>query len=136
MLEKFVPILGVCVGMQIMAVSSDEGELQGLGWLDGNVKHLSNLKSNDILPHPHMGWNKVEFTKDNQLWANITSPEFYFLHSYYLDCYHENTSIGLCEYGKNFTCAIQKENIFATQFHPEKSHEAGMKVLKNFHELI
>lgn len=134
-LDKSVPILGVCVGMQIMANSSDEGILNGLGWLDGSVKHLSNLRGNKKFPLPHMGWNNVAFNEKSPLSNNISISDFYFLHSYYFESSCEDISTGFCDYGERFTCAIQKDNIFATQFHPEKSHQAGVKLLKNFHKL-
>ena len=134
-LEKSIPILGVCVGMQMMANSSDEGQLKGLGWLDGRVKHLNNLVKKQNLPLPHMGWSNVAPQENSVLFAGLKSFNFYFLHSYYFSPNDYNYTVGSCSYGMDFTCAIEKDNIFATQFHPEKSHEAGVQVLKNFYEI-
>ena len=126
-LEKKIPILGVCVGMQIMASQSEEGVLPGLNWIEGKVLKLDK---NIILPH--MGWNNVKLSIKSGLFDNIADLEFYFLHSYYYKTEHDKHILSMSEYGNLFTSAIYKENIFGTQFHPEKSHKNGIKILENF----
>ena len=129
-LEKKIKILGVCIGMQIMANESEEGKSKGLGWIKGKVKKLP-LE----IPLPHMGWNLIYPKNDNLLLKGIENERFYFLHSYHfssIDCSRElSDSI----YGLKFTSSINLDNIYGVQFHPEKSHNAGIKLLKNFAEL-
>jgi len=135
-LEEEIPILGVCVGMQMLANSSAEGKLLGLGWVDGNVKKFdvaTMLQSQNL---PHMGWNNVESETEDGLFKDIKGEKkFYFLHSYYFDCCHESNIIGVTDYGFNFTSAIKEKNIFGVQFHPEKSHHYGGQLLKNYSEI-
>ena len=121
-----VPILGICVGMQIMANSSSEGEKKGFGWLDGVVELIDDSER-----LPHMGWNSLT-TKNSKLFLNIDNPRFYFLHSYCLQSAEKDLVIANSHYGQEITSAIEKENIFGVQFHPEKSHLAGIQLLKNF----
>ena len=121
-----IPILGICVGMQIMAKSSSEGVKKGLGWLDGVVELI-----NDCERLPHMGWNSLT-AKNSKLFLNIENPRFYFLHSYYLESVEKDLVIANSQYGQEITSAIEKENIFGVQFHPEKSHRDGIQLLKNF----
>ena len=132
-LNQSLPILGVCVGLQIMARSSEEGTKQGLAWLDGDVK-IINKK--DKLPLPHMGWNEIEIKSNNsKLLLNLDKPRFYFLHSYYLSMDKNINQIATTNYGELLTAAVQKNNIYGCQFHPEKSHSSGLKVLENFSKL-
>ena len=131
-IEKKIPILGICVGMQLMANESDEGELKGLGWIEGKVKKLSSNNKIEILPH--MGWNYVEIEKNNLL-KGIEDPNFYFLHSYFFEPESPNVVLGKTSYHEKFSSIINKENIFGIQFHPEKSHDNGICILKNFAEL-
>ena len=131
-LEKKVPVLGVCVGMQIMANSSDEGSMPGLSWIDGEVKHFKECILDHSLPMPHMGWNTVEISSDCELFKGLSDPKYYFLHSYYLSMKSDSDIIGISTYGRKFTSAIKSGNIYATQFHPEKSHHWGHQLLKNF----
>ena len=126
-LEKKIPILGVCVGMQIMASQSEEGVLSGLNWIEGKVLKLDK----DIIL-PHMGWNNVKLSNKSDLFNNIENFEFYFLHSYYYKTEDDKHILSMSKYGNPFTSAIYKENIFGTQFHPEKSHKDGIKILENF----
>lgn len=136
-LQNNVPVLGVCVGMQIMANSSEEGVESGLGWISGTIKSLESIvKVGNNLPLPHMGWNSVT-PNHKDLFNNIDSGdlEFYFLHSYYFDCTSQENCIAATDYSSNFCCAINKKNIFGVQFHPEKSHHYGVNLLKNFAEL-
>jgi imidazole glycerol-phosphate synthase subunit HisH len=136
-LERSIPVLGVCVGMQIMADSSEEGVEPGLGWISGTVKRLESIvKVDNNLPIPHMGWNSVT-PNHKDLFINIDSDdlEFYFLHSYYFACKSQVNCIATTDYSSIFCCAINKKNIFGVQFHPEKSHHYGVNLLKNFAEL-
>ncbi len=126
-LEKKIPILGICVGMQIMASQSEEGVLSGLNWIEGKVLKLDK----DIIL-PHMGWNNVKLSNKSDLFNNIENFEFYFLHSYYYKTEDDKYILSMSKYGNLFTSAIYKENIFGTQFHPEKSHKNGIKILENF----
>lgn len=134
-LDRGVPILGVCVGMQMMAQGSDEGRLKGLGWIDANVRHLSELTSKKI-DLPHMGWNDVQVYKDHPLFKNLEKNAiFYFLHSYYFQEGSASQIMSRTDYGEVFTSSAFKDNIFGVQFHPEKSHHWGVQLLKNFSEL-
>lgn len=132
-LEKKIPILGVCVGMQIMANSSEEGDKKGLGWIKGKNIHLSKI-SNEKKKFPHMGWNQVEIT-NSLLFKDIINPKFYFLHSFYIDLEDKKEAVGYANYGSKFPCAISQNNIFGVQFHPEKSHNWGIQLLKNFSKI-
>jgi len=131
-----VPVLGVCVGMQMLASTSDEGQEKGLGWIDGSVKRMQPIELSAKLPLPHMGWNDVEPVAGNSLFKGLeTGARFYFLHSYHLQC-DRSADIGASTiYGIEFSCAVRKRNIYGVQFHPEKSHQFGSRLLKNFAEL-
>lgn len=134
--QQAVPILGVCVGMQMLAKSSDEGKLPGLSWIDGTVKKLdvSNMSQGTLLPH--MGWNDVKPLVPGGLFKGMEQDaRFYFLHSYYFDCHHREDTLAETEYGLNFSCAVKNRNVYGVQFHPEKSHHFGSQLLKNFAEL-
>lgn len=131
-LRKKTPILGVCVGMQILAKSSDEGRLPGLGWLDGHVRTFTDGDQN--LPLPHMGWNDVD-AGANPLFKGLeTDAKFYFLHSYYFECVHQENVSATSTYGREFSSAVSAGNIHGVQFHPEKSHHFGIRLLRNFAE--
>ena len=132
-----VPVLGVCVGMQMLANSSEEGELDGLGWVDGTVnKFDKKLFNSDLCRLPHMGWNNVNQSNKSNLFSNVPDlGRFYFLHSYYFNCNNNNNIISTSTYGSNFTSAVNSNNIFGVQFHPEKSHFLGVQVLNNFAKL-
>ena len=134
-LIKKIPVLGICLGMQLMAKKSEEGDVEGLGWIDADIK---KIKVEDPIKFkvPHMGWNTVKITKESKLMEGISnSSEFYFVHSFF--CRANDTSLILNEttYSSPFTSAIEKNNIFGVQYHPEKSHETGNKVLLNFIKL-
>ena len=129
------PVLGICLGMQLMAKHSEEGNSEGLGWIDANVVRF---KVSDTARYkiPHMGWNTINPVKDSSLFANITSDsEFYFVHSYHVQCNNSKDILAETIFDYPFTSAFQKENIFGVQFHPEKSHDAGELLLRNFVEL-
>ena len=133
-LVKKIPILGVCVGMQIMGKRSDEGVLEGLSWIKGEVKSLMNINKNIMLHH--MGCNSISVLKEKYLLRNLKKdPNFYFLHSYFFKCNDQKNIISTSFYANDFTCAINDENIYGVQFHPEKSHFSGLQILKNFSEL-
>lgn len=134
--ENVVPVLGICVGMQILASSSDEGRLPGLGWIPGKVRAFKSNDKSAHLPQPHMGWNNVYPKLGSPLFEGLESDaRFYFLHSYYFDCDNLENNVGNASYGLDFTCAVSAKNIYGVQFHPEKSHHFGLKLLKNFAEL-
>jgi len=132
-LKKKLPIIGICVGMQMLAKSSDEGKLPGLGWIDALVKKFDEKSIKYATHLPHMGWNDVEPIKENKILKSLEKDaKFYFLHSYYFQCNDHEDSIAVSDYGIKFSCAINKENIYGVQFHPEKSHKYGIQILKNF----
>ncbi|NQU34601.1 MAG: imidazole glycerol phosphate synthase subunit HisH [Bacteroidetes bacterium] len=128
-----IPILGICVGMQILGISSEEGQLPGLGWINGSVKRFDTQSFHHKTHLPHMGWNEIKATTTNGIFKNLEeSPRFYFLHSYYFQCNRQPDIIAKTEYEVTFTSAINNNNIFGVQFHPEKSHHNGICILKNF----
>jgi len=135
-LEENMPVLGICVGLQMLAKSSDEGILPGLGWIDGVVKKFDSSKLDKDMPLPHMGWNNINIVKDSNLVLNLDlDAKFYFLHSYYIECFNKEDIVASAMYGENFTSIVKHENIYGIQPHPEKSHSNGIKLLKNFGEL-
>lgn len=135
-LRKAVPVLGVCVGMQILAGSSDEGMLSGLGWINGRVRRFDEKTLPQPPRLPHMGWNDVVPKPDAKLFSGLEQDSrFYFLHSYYVDCASNDNVLATSEYGIAFGCAVRSNNIYGVQFHPEKSHDYGVRLLKNFAEL-
>lgn len=132
-LNKKIPIIGICVGMQMLANFSDEGNLKGLGWMNAAVKKFDVSKIHYSTKLPHMGWNDVEVDSSSPLFKNFPhNPKFYFLHSYYFLPENINDSIAKSNYGSDFVCAVNSENIFGVQFHPEKSHKFGTILLENF----
>lgn len=133
-LGKMRPILGICLGMQLLCNSSDEGLMSGLAFIDTNVESMS--ANGEGLKLPHIGWNSVEFIQDSLLFKGIpSSSDFYFVHSYGVRLKNLSFSIGQTSYGETFTSVLQKDHIFGVQFHPEKSHNAGLKMIQNFIDL-
>lgn len=125
------PVLGVCVGMQMMTERSDEGRLPGLGWIPGEVRRMSAISGHE--PLPHMGWNDITPENGDSLFKELESnAAFYFLHSYHVVPAHRSTSIARAWYGGEFVCAVRQHHLAGVQFHPEKSHDSGARLLLNF----
>src|SRR5690606_9281720 len=135
-LERKMPLMGICVGMQMLASGSDEGQLPGLGWVPGRVRNFRNRPELQHLPMPHMGWNDIKFRHDHVLFKNFESEaRFYFLHSYYFAAEDRADVVATAEYGMDFDCVVSRGNVFGIQCHPEKSHHFGARLLKNFAEI-
>ena len=132
-LNQQVPVLGICVGMHMMANRSDEGHLPGLGWIPGEVKLFDEGLLSSKIRLPHMGWNDLA-PKAHPLFANISDPRFYFLHSYYFLPVSAEQILAEADYGQRFAAAVRREQLIGVQFHPEKSHHWGTQLLKNFAE--
>jgi glutamine amidotransferase len=131
-LHRRVPALGICLGMQLMCASSEEGGLPGLGWVDAEVKRL-RPDAGSGLKVPHMGWNTVRVTRSNPLLEGGDGEQrFYFVHSYYVACRRDDDVLATAHHGEDFAAAVNRDNIYGVQFHPEKSHRFGMALLKNF----
>jgi len=129
---KQKPFLGICLGLQMLFETSEEGGVNGFGLLPGAVKRFQ-LNENERIKIPHMGWNKVHLSNTHQMWNKIDSDSrFYFVHSFYAEVTNKSLEMATSSHGEKFTCAIAKDNIFAVQFHPEKSSELGLQLLKNF----
>lgn len=129
-----VPVLGICLGMQLLTKQSEEGVKKGLGWIDAETVKF-NPDPAFKLKVPHMGWNYIKVQRANPLIDVESNNRFYFVHSYYVKCFDESQSLATSNFGINFTCMVNKENIFGAQFHPEKSLKFGMKLLENFAKL-
>jgi len=128
-----VPVLGVCLGMQLLTRGSEEGKLPGLGWIPGATQRFPRLEGFKV---PHMGWNIANVSTPSRLTAGVgPEPRYYFVHSYYVQVDDPAHSLMRTHYGIDFDSAIGRDNIFGAQFHPEKSHRFGMQILKNFAEL-
>lgn len=135
-LNKKLPVIGICVGMQIMANNSEEGKMEGLKWIDASVKKFDEIKIHQVTRLPHMGWNDVNPVKITKLFNGLEKDAiFYFLHTYYFECHNQGDILAVTEYGSQFTSAAQHENIYGIQFHPEKSHSYGETLLHNFAKL-
>ena len=131
-LVKKKPILGICLGMQLMALHSEEGDMGGLGWFDAEVVRF-RIKDTLKYKIPHMGWNQVSIQKSCTLFDNVDlNSGFYFVHSYHIKCNNQSDILNETTYEYPFVSAIQKDNIFGVQYHPEKSHDAGEQLMRNF----
>jgi imidazole glycerol-phosphate synthase subunit HisH len=134
-LEERVPVMGICLGMQLLTRCSEEGELPGLGWIAATTRRFPATPG---LKVPHMGWNLVTPHTPSALTAgfdSLSEPRFYFVHSYFIECDDRDADILRTSYGVTYASAIQQDNIYGVQFHPEKSHRFGMKLLDNFARL-
>tara|TARA_B100000768_G_C11270573_1_gene373229 strand:+ start:305 stop:928 length:624 start_codon:yes stop_codon:yes gene_type:complete len=131
-LVKKIPILGICLGMQLMCKHSEEGNIAGLGLIDADVVKFSKDSSNK-LKIPHMGWSYVDIVKDTILTSGLLkNPRYYFVHSYFVKCNDKSDILMSCNHGDDFTACFVKENIMGCQFHPEKSHKFGIDLFQNF----
>lgn len=131
-LKQGVPVLGICLGMQLMARHSEEGDARGLGWFEADVVHFDTARM-DGLKVPHMGWNDVKLAHPHALFPDVQAEErFYFVHSYHIRCDRPQDIQAEVHYGYDFTCAVSRDNIIGVQFHPEKSHRFGMEVMERF----
>lgn len=134
-LDNKKPILGICLGMQLMCQKSEEGEKTGLGWFDASITKIQ-IKNKLKYKVPHISWNQLIAPNENKILKGIQSDaEFYFVHSYYVSETTKKEVLCKTKFEKDFVSALRKDNIYGVQFHPEKSHESGFKLLKNFAEL-
>lgn len=135
-LEDKTPILGICLGMQLLTKGSEEGKMEGLGFIEGFAKKFDFSKLERSLPVPHMGWNNVLIHKNSKLIKKNNDREnrFYFVHSYAVECVEKEDILTTTCYGYDFVSSFEKDNVLGCQFHPEKSHQFGMKIFKNFAE--
>ncbi|OXR48839.1 imidazole glycerol phosphate synthase subunit HisH [Pusillimonas sp. T2] len=135
-LQEQVPVLGICLGMQLMCKGSEEGRAPGLGWFDAWATRFPDARETS-LPVPHMGWNLLSAVKDNPLLPRHEQEQrFYFVHSYRIHCNDSSDVAATCNYGGNFVAAFQKNNMFGVQFHPEKSHRFGLGMMRRFTEWV
>lgn len=126
------PILGICLGMQLLAKHSEEGNASGFGWIDSNVIHF-RIDNHIKFKVPHIGWNHVLLKKDSKLFQKVDlDTGFYFVHSFHMECKDPQDILTVTEYEHSFVSSVEKDNIMGVQFHPEKSHEPGVRLLKNF----
>lgn len=134
-LNKKIPFLGICLGIQLMAEKSEEGNVNGFGFIDAEVVRF-RIKDSMKFKIPNTGWNNVEYDSNNLLFNGIDkNAEFYFVHSYHIICKQKENIIGVTNYEYDFASAVQKDNLFGVQFHPENSHRAGEQLLRNFSKL-
>lgn len=128
------PVLGICLGMQMLGLGSEEGSEPGLGWIAAHSRRFGGKSWDERLKVPHMGWNTVRSQGDNPLLAGIDNPRYYFIHSYHVVCDEPATVCGLTQHGTDFASMVRQDNILGVQFHPEKSHSFGFALFRNFLE--
>lgn len=134
-LRHKAPVLGICLGMQLLCRSSEEGQLAGLGWIDGDVRRIA-IPEGSNLKIPHMGWNTLDVVKRNPLIdQDDQERRFYFVHSYHVVCRDPNDISAVSHHGRTLTAAFSRDNIYGVQFHPEKSHRFGMELIRKFVDL-
>ena len=132
-LAQGTPVLGICLGMQLFTMASEEGSVEGLGWIDAETKRFRFEEPNCHLPVPHVGWNTIHPKHPSPILAGVTAKQrFYFTHSYCVHCASLEDVLATTTYGHEFVSVIQKDNIYGTQFHPEKSHKRGIELIGNF----
>ena len=132
-LDEATPVLGICLGMQLFARHSEEGDAAGLGWLDATVTRFCFDGEPANLRVPHVAWNTIDIRRRSWMLADLPpAPRFYFTHSFFVSCSDDGDVVATTDYGMSFPSIVQHGNIFGTQFHPEKSHQAGMRILENF----
>lgn len=135
-IKEKLPVIGICVGMQMLANRSDEGKEAGLGWIEGTVRKFDVSKIPYHTRLPHMGWNDVTPIKQSRLFEGLEkNARFYFLHSFYFECAHSEDTMAVADYGGEFSCVVGRNNVYGVQCHPEKSHKFGIQLLKNFANL-
>lgn len=136
-LNQKVPVLGLCLGMQLLTERSEEGVLPGLGWISGETVRFRFDAGHANLKVPHMGWNTVTICRENPLFRGLEQDaRFYFDHAYYVVSHSQHDALAITSYGNDFVSSVHRDNLWGTQFHPEKSHRFGMKLLKNFAEIV
>lgn len=132
-LKEKTPVLGICLGLQLMTNKSEEGKLKGLGWFDAETIKFSFPENDNKFKIPFMGWNYVRTTKESRLFMDMhTDPKFYLVHSYFVKPFYKEDLLCVCEYSMDYATGLEKDNIFGVQFHPEKSHKYGIKLFQNF----
>jgi len=132
-IDQKTPILGICLGMQLLTRHSEEGDVEGIKWIDAETRRFDVSRMKTALPVPHVGWDTVTRTQPCALFRDIPDTErYYFTHSYAVSCQHEQDVAGVTDYGYPFVSVIAKDNIYGTQFHPEKSHKHGLRMMDNF----
>jgi glutamine amidotransferase len=131
-IEERTPVLGICLGMQLLTRRSEEGEEPGFGWIEAETVKFRFTEKARRLRIPHMGWNVVEPVREDAVFSGLHAPRFYFVHSYHVVCNREEDILGVTTHGYPFASVIHRDNIWGMQFHPEKSHKFGMKLLSNF----
>ncbi|TCZ73125.1 imidazole glycerol phosphate synthase subunit HisH [Flaviaesturariibacter aridisoli] len=134
-LEEKVPVLGICLGAQLLTNGSEEGTEPGLGWIDADTVRFEVDQLAERLPIPHMGWSEIDFTPHPLFEGMYAEPRFYFVHSFYLKPKDDANKLCMARYGHPFAAGIQRDNIMGVQFHPEKSHKFGLRLLENFSRL-
>ncbi len=129
-------VMGICVGMQILAESSEEGELAGLGWIPGRIRKIDASRLIGGPRLPHMGWNSIEPVTASPIFRGVDAERgFYFLHSYFFDATNDEHVLAVVNYGNAMPCSVKRDNVLGMQFHPEKSHANGMAIFRNFAEI-